>query len=261
MLYCQLHEIEFELYSADANFRVSRGWDDFFIPFCKETRNPVHHFINHRFSVPAGGKRKLLYNTYKRFYPTSYLTSELWECFRHIDQNELTTLETRNLSAGIIDKIYRFNAPTKDRIDSLVQSIALPREYVGFHVRGGDKASEHDILSLSKYIEKAESWTALRDAFVYTDDYRFVESLRKQYPAWRFGTLTPKEDHGYFHGEFVKLDTAIRTNKIVNMFASMELLSNATLTFCTFSSNVGMFLGMRMGDQAIGVDMDHWMIW
>ena len=45
------------------------------------------------------------------------------------------------------------------------------------------------------------------------------------------------------------------------MFASMELLSRTSITFCTYSSNIGMFLGMRMGDRAIGIDMDKWMIW
>lgn len=261
IIYCQRHDIDFQLYSADANFRIKQGWNDFFLPFCKETRNPVHHYINHRFSVPTGGKRKILYDTYKLLYPTSYLTSELWESFRHIDQNELTTIDTRNLSAGIIDKIYRFNASTKEQVDSLIQSMDLPSEYVGFHVRGGDKTSEHDILSIAEYISKAESLTSLRVAFVYTDDYRFIETLQEHYPSWNFRTLTPKEDRGYFHNDFVKLDTATRVRKTVNMFASMELLSRATISFCTFSSNIGMFLGMRMGDRAIGVDMDNWMIW
>ncbi len=261
IIYCQRHDIDFQLYSADANFRIKRGWSDFFLPFCKETRNPIHQYINHRFSVPIGGKRKILYDTYKQLYPTSYLTAELWESFRHIDQNELTTIETRNLSASIIDKIYRFNASTKEQVNSLIQSIELPSEYVGFHVRGGDKTSEHDILSLAEYISKAESLTSLREAFVYTDDYRFVETLQEHYPSWNFHTLTPKEDRGYFHNDFVKLDTATRVGKTINMFASMELLSRASLSFCTFSSNIGMFLGMRMGDRAIGVDMDNWMIW
>lgn len=261
IIYCQRHDIDFQLYSADANFRIKQGWNDFFLPFCKETRNPVHHYINHRFSVPTGGKRKILYDTYKLLYPTSYLTSELWESFRHIDQNELTTIDTRNLSAGIIDNIYRFNASTKEQVDSLIQSIDLSSEYVGFHIRGGDKTSEHDILSIAEYISKAESLTSLRVAFVYTDDYRFIETLQEHYPSWNFRTLTPKEDRGYFHNDFVKLDTATRVRKTVNMFASMELLSRATISFCTFSSNIGMFLGMRMGDRAIGVDMDNWMIW
>ena len=261
ILYCQRHDIDFRIYSADANFRVENGWQDFFLPFCPETRNPIHHYINHRFSAPTGGKRKVLYDTYKLLHPTHYLTSELWNNFRHIDQAELSTIETLNLSTDIIDIIYRFNPKTQQQVNNLIQSIDLPKEYVGFHVRGGDKTTEHDLLAIDEYVTKAESLTSLRDAFVYTDDYRFVETLREQYPSWNFRTLTPKEDRGYFHNDFVKLDTTTRVRKTINMFASMDLLSCATLSFCTFSSNIGMFLGMRMGDRAIGVDMDNWMIW
>lgn len=261
ILYCQRHDIDFILYSSDANFGHSKGWNDFFLPFCHETRNPVHHYINHRFSVPTGGKRKLLYDTYKHLHPHTSLTSELWDNFRHIDQNELPSEDIRNLSSTIIENIYRFNPSTQQQVNSLIDSVDLPKEYVGFHIRGGDKTSEHDILTLSEYITKAEVMTDLRDAFVYTDDYRFIEALQVQYPYWNFRTLTPTEDRGYFHNDFLKLDATTRIKKTVNMFASMELLSQASLSFCTFSSNIGMFLGMRMGKRTIGVDMDNWMIW
>lgn len=261
ILYCQRHDIDFRLYSADANFRVKQGWRDFFLPFCPETSNPAHHYINHRFSVPTGGKRKLLYNAYKQLYPTTFLTSELWESFRHIDQTELSTIDTRDLSAPIINNIYRFNPSTQQQVDNLIQSIDLPGEYVGFHVRGGDKTTEHDLLAIDEYVTKAETLTSIRDAFVYTDDYRLFSSLQKKYTSWHFHTLTPKEDRGYFFDEFMSLSPNERAIKTVNMFASMELLSRASLAFCTFSSNVGMFLGMRMGDRAIGIDMEHWMIW
>ncbi len=261
ILYCQRHDIDFILYSSDANFGHSKGWNDFFLPFCHETRNPVHHYINHRFSVPTGGKRKILYDTYKRIHPHNNLTSELWNEFRHIDQHELSTEEARNLSSTIIEQIYRFNPSTKQQVENLIKSVDLPGNYIGFHIRGGDKTSEHDILAINEYIVKAESMTNIREAFVYTDDYRFFETMQERYPEWHFCTLTPKEDRGYFHNEFLKLDTGSRVKKTVNMFASMELLSNASLSFCTYSSNIGMFLGMRMGDRAVGVDLDHWMIW
>lgn len=261
ILYCQRHNIDFRLYSADANFRNAKGWTDYFLPFCHETRNYTHHYINHRFDAPMGGKRKLLYNTYKFLFPSSYLTSELWNRFRHIDQDELSTTETQKLCTPIIERIYRFNPTTQQSIDSLIKPLNLPDRYIGLHVRGGDKDTEHEILSINQYISEAENRTDLRTAFVYTDDYRFVTALRKQYPTWEFNTLTPSTDRGYFHHEFLKLDAATRAKKTINMFASMEMLSRAELTFCTFSSNIGMFLGMRMGNRAVGIDMDHWMIW
>ena len=132
ILYCQRHNIAFKLYSDDANFRIKKGWQDYFLPFCNESHNPVHHYINHRFDTPKGGKRKLFYDSYKRLFPDNYLTSELWNDFRHIDHSELTTFEVQKLSAPIIYDIYRFNPSTQKQIKSkhsekLIQTVKPSR--------------------------------------------------------------------------------------------------------------------------------------
>ena len=261
ILYCQRHNIAFKLYSDDANFRIKKGWQDYFLPFCNESHNPVHHYINHRFDTPKGGKRKLFYDSYKRLFPDNYLTSELWNDFRHIDHSELTTFEVQKLSAPIIYDIYRFNPSTQKQIKNLISTINLSCPYIGFHIRGGDKQSEHDLLSIDKYISRAEKLSDIRQGLISTDDYRIFEALREQYPNWKFYTLTPNTNQGYYQDQFSKLTPQQKYDELLIMFASMELLSRAELTICTFSSNIGMFLGMRMGDRAIGVDMDNWMIW
>ncbi len=261
ILYCRRHGIDFNIYSADANFRIKKGWQDYFLPFCNESHNPVHHYINHRFDEPKGGKRKLLYDTYKRIFPNNILTSELWNDFRHIDYSELTTSEVQKLSAPIINDIYRFKPSTQRQIENLISTIDLSDQYIGFHIRGGDKTAEHDIISIDQYISRAESISNIHKGFVYTDDYSFYLSLCNKYPHWHFSTLTPEQDRGYFHNQFLKLSPQQKSTKLINMFASMELLSRASITFCTYSSNIGMFLGMRMGNRAIGIDMDNWMIW
>lgn len=112
ILYCHKHNIDFKLYSADANFRVKNGWQDYFLPFCNESHNPVHHYINHRFEAPKGGKRKLICSLYRFIFPNTLLTSDLWNSFRHIDHEELTTSEVQQYSSDIINKIYRFNPST-----------------------------------------------------------------------------------------------------------------------------------------------------
>ena len=38
MLYCLEHQIQFKLYSKDANFGYEKGWRDYFEPFCVEVR-------------------------------------------------------------------------------------------------------------------------------------------------------------------------------------------------------------------------------
>lgn len=261
ILYCRRHGIDFNIYSADANFRIKKGWQDYFLPFCSESYNPVHHYINHRFDAPKGGKRKLLYDTHKRIFPNNYLTSELWNDFRHIDHSELTTAEVQQNSAAIIDEIYRFNPSTKEQIDNLISTLNLNKPYIGFHIRGGDKQFEHELLTTDIYIKKAEQLTNIRQALISTDDYKNYEILCQQYPQWKFYTLTPKSNQGHSQKQFNKLTPTQKYNELLVLFASIELLSHAELTFCTFSSNIGMFLGMRMGNRAIGVDMDKWMIW
>jgi len=261
MLYCQRHNIEFQLYSADANFGIQNGWTDFFVPFCKETRNPAHHYINHRFDVPIGGKRKILYDLYKFVNPTNMLTAELWNDFRHIDQTELSTTEVQKQSLSIINEIYKFNNNTQQHIDKLINSIELPDQYIGIHLRGGDKKTEHDIVPVETYMQRAYELSTIRTAFISTDDYRYIEELQNKFPEWTIRTLTPKEDHGYYYNDFIALESEKKYKNLITMFASIELLCRADITLCTFSSNIGMFLGMRMGDRAIGVDMKNWMIW
>lgn len=261
ILYCRRHGIDFSIYSADANFCIKKGWQDYFLPFCNESRNPIHHYINHRFDAPKGGKRKLLYDTYKRIFPNNCLTSELWNDFRHIDHSELTTSEVQKLSAPIINEIYRFNPSTRQQIENLISTIDLSSPYIGFHIRGGDKAAEHNLISISNYIMMAEKLSNIRLGFVSTDDYRNYEELVQRYPNWHFYTLTPPSNKGYYQNQFAKLTPQQKHDELLIMFASMELLCRAELTICTYSSNIGMFLGMRMGNRAVGIDMDNWMIW
>lgn len=261
ILYCRRHGIDFRLFSKDALFSINSGWNDYFLPFCKETQFPLHHRINLREQKPTGRKNGILLLLYKLIFPRTALTFELWDSFRKIDQKELTTEETKRLSGLIINEIYRFNPPTHKRIDDMIDSLNLQGPYIGFHIRGGDKHFEHELLSIDKYISRAEQLSDIRQGFVSTDDYRYFESLCKQYPNWQFYTLTPQTNLGYFQDQFAKLTPEQRYEELLIMFASMELLSRAELTICTFSSNIGMFLGMRMGERAVGIDMDNWMIW
>ena len=261
ILYCRRHNIDFELYSKDANFGQKKGWEDFFMPFCPETTWYGHHYINQRYSNPKGGKRKLLMELYKIIHPNIFLTPDLWPIFRHIDNGEMTTREVMLASTPIVQEIYRFNAQTQSEIDCLTNRIKIDEPYLGFHIRGGDKTAEHDILDVEQYISLAENRSEIKTAFVYTDDYEFICILKQKYPNWNFYTLTSEDEHGYFHNDFLNLSPLEKRCNLLKMFASMELLSGAEYTFCTYSSNPGMFLGMRIGERAVGVDFDEWRIW
>jgi hypothetical protein len=46
MLYCLAKGYRFQLYSDDANFGTSKGWTEYFEPFCEEVHEAFHHKYN-----------------------------------------------------------------------------------------------------------------------------------------------------------------------------------------------------------------------
>ena len=270
IIYCLVNEIKFTMYSKDANFRTDRGWSDFFEPFCDESTNSMNHFFNKRAHPKKAGRQKLYHLCNKLFNGGNLITSDVWYKIRKLDSN-LSDFdyskyfpEAKNLQSvcsEIIDMIYCFNSETQSEIDKIKGMVQLEREYVGFHIRGGDKFLEHQLVEVTDYIKKAEAISTVRQGFVFTDDYSLFKLMCTKFTDWKFQTLAPKEDAGYFHKQFIKLPAEVRKSKTIQMFASIDILSNAQHSFCTFSSNVGMYLGMKMGDKAHGLDFDNWLIW
>jgi len=294
MLYCLKHRIRFTLFSADANFKYEKGWTDFFLPFCEEEQNhyhALHHrrrplqlaknagnsivsFVHNQIINPARLQKNKLQDrlTRLRYFPearSSYFTYELWDRFhsgymQNTDFNipELGIIgDVRDGSRVLIELTWRYQPEVEKEIKKNINTIELPAEYIGLHIRGGDKIIERELEEIETYIVKAESLSSCRTAFVLTDDYRVIIELQKNYSQWNFFTLCEKTSLGYYHNAFNKEDNAFKRDQHIKLFASLDLLSKAALFIGTYSSNIGMFLGMRMDrTKCFGVDFDDWRI-
>lgn len=260
ILFCQYHGIEFQLYSADANFGVSEGWNDFFIPFCHETRSSIHHHINNRFTKPTGRKNRMLLAFYKMFHPKTYLTYELWDRIRHMD-DEHPLEEIRQRCSSIIAEIYRFNDKTKREVEALEAKVDMGGEYLGMQIRRGDKIMEHEDVSLLEYLSAAAEPCSCERIFVMTDDYRMVLAVKSVLPESVVCSLTAPEEMGYDHNAFMKRSKEEKAKQLKSLFAQMEIMNKADVAVCTYSSNPGMFMGMRHVGKTIGVDYKDWLIW
>ena len=51
-LYSKLNNIEFSIYSKDANFKYDKGWSDYFETFTSEAENEQHSIYNRRQKYP-----------------------------------------------------------------------------------------------------------------------------------------------------------------------------------------------------------------
>lgn len=273
MLYCLRKRIRFSLYSSDANFAYLKGWTDYFIPFCEESGNILHHWLNRR-PNPRFKNRLLrgadhcLSLAFRRINRNRLTLTDLWDEIRKQDLGAFEMPElgfTGDLRAAcqkLIQYTWRYNSETQRVVSDHIASLRLPMRYVGFHIRGGDKFVEARLQDVDVYIQKACGLSSLREAFVLTDDYGIIELLDRTYPDWTFYTLCAPEERGYFHQKFKKQSKKIIRAQHLRLFASMDILAASDLFIGTFSSNPGMYLGMRMEEgKAYSVDMPEWRIW
>jgi hypothetical protein len=170
--------------------------------------------------------------------------------------------DLQSVCSSLIRLTWRYNSLTKKRIEKLISSLDLPNEYIGIHIRKGDKKKEFNLISAREYIKKAELLSDIRVAFILTDDYTVIHELKCEFKVWNFYTLCAKDERGYLHQEFIDKPVAYKHERIINLFASIDILNNSKFFIGTFTSNPGMYLGMRRGkNRCFGMDFKSWCIW
>lgn len=273
MLYCLENRIQFKLYSDDANFKIDKGWLDFFEPFCDEVRDSFHSKYNCRYPFNTESRSfidKIKINLYKKFNGIDYLTYELWNEFhnRKMEDRKYCIPELgingdlKSACEKLISITWKYNEEITKSISSKIEELNITANYIGFHIRQGDKGIESEIVKAAQYIEQAEKYSDLRNAFVLTDDYTVIEDLRTDYPEWNVYTLCAKSEKGYVHSQFQKESQIERKAKLENLFASVGLLIKSDFFIGTYSSNIGMFVGMLLDDEKCKcMDLEHWQIW
>ena len=296
MLYCLENRICFSLYSKNANFKIKDGWNDYFLPFCEEDSNENHIRFNYRMPFTRNKKtNSTIYNYYfnhlvnpfknsidpfrdwlkrKAYFrnstPFNYFTYNLWNKFRSWEMmSKRFYIPELNIEGDIqsacsqlVNYTWQYNSLIKHKIDEVIHSLDLPNEYIGFHIRRGDKQLEFNSIDNEKYIKKAESESSIRNGFILTDDYRVISELKSRFNNWQFYTLCSEDEAGYVHKEFSTKSSEFRNESLIKLFSSMDILHKSNLFVGTFSSNPGMYLGMRRPkDTSLGIDFPSWRIW
>ncbi len=274
MLYCLTNKIQFVLYSGDANFGYKKGWDDYFFPFCDEATNNFHKKYNFRdydfFQKRLSKKDRIKIRIYKFLYKIDYFTQDLWLSIRNRDHEKeiynipeigIVNDPLREACRKLVLLTWQYNIDTATIIKNKIESLKLPQEYLGFHIRRGDKHTEQDLIGISSYLDKAQVISSTRDAFILTDDYNVIAEIKKLYPEWNIYTLCNESETGYEHAQFIKENKSAIKEAHLNLFASTDILSCSGYFVGTFGSNPGMFLGMKMNTHnSLSIDI-NWRIW
>ena len=270
IIYCLDNKIKFTLYSKQGNISYSKGWNDFFIPFCDQTELFLHERYNRRTYQVKKGKKVPPY-LLKILTGNDLLTQDIWDSFRskkftskeftipELDLEKASLLET---SKTIISMIWRYQKGAEKIIANFKNSILLPQNYISIHIRSGDKSLETNTYSINKYMAKAQSLSLPKNAFILTDDYSIIENLRIQYSDWSFLSLCNVSERGYIHSEFNKKTKHERYLQHLKLLASIDICAESDHFIGTYSSNPGMYLGMRIGEENCScLDFDSWVLW
>jgi hypothetical protein len=262
MMYCLKHRIQFALYSRDATFALRHGWTDYFLPFFAERTEWIHSVFNKRFPKKKPVfwfNRTLCAPILKRLYRFRYFTYDIWPSIWLDDQlmkNGALSFPELGLEGSsdeirrrLVEATWRFNEPTAAAIQSQARELALPAQYVGIHVRAGDKRKETTLLSPDSYMDQLKAVSTVRDVLVMTDDYAQYEYLLAHYPDWRFYTLEDRSSQGYLHRRFMKESLEVKQKHYLKLLTSMELMSRADVFVGTLTSNIGMFLQIRLPED------------
>lgn len=268
ILFCLKYEYKFVLYSKDANFGYKKGWEDFFLPFTKETKFFIHHLYNKRTHKPKVRIRhRLLLKAYRFLFPNTYFTYELWDQF-FCEKFDFETFDIpqlgikgdlREASSVIAKMIYRFNAKTESEIKLLKNSLNLPVDYVAMQIRRGDKITEWSLLPIDEYFNKAEEVSDIREVFVLTDDYSVIKEIELNFSCWRAFTLTSITETGYVNEEFNRLSNEERYNRLVKLFTSVDIIISSSLYIGNYTTNLALFVGMiKLENEIRCVQKSNW---
>jgi hypothetical protein len=267
IVYSKLHNLNLEINSSYANFRYHHGLSDYFVPpVLKENNGWFNLKFNNRSYMFKLKREAIAAKVVKKVYNIDYLTQDIFEDLRRLP---LVSDDYKKIGLGnsnrlmdccrvLINQLWVYNESTQTAIDNKISQLNLPEEYVGMHIRRGDKGQEAELFPMEVYFERAEQISPCRNAYILTDDYSIITEIQNKFPAWTIFTLCGREEKGYYFGAFLKLDKDQRRDMHLNLFASMEVMRNALFNIITYSSNVGSFLKMRGPDNVIGIDTEEW---
>ena len=267
--YCLKHRIKFVLSTRDNNFSYAKGWQDYFLPFCEEATNKLHAKFNHR-GVPAITKTQdYSAAVFRHLIGVKYLTYQLFGRIRAQDFSERIVIPELNIDGNLIEccheiikQTWLYQPNVKPIIADNIRQLDLPEEYVGIHIRGGDKVIEHELFKVSDYIKAVQTLTECKNIYVATDEFDYVKALQTNFPDYTFFTRCRPEASGFVQDAFNVQSKEYKRTALLDLFTDVDVLNAGTFFVGAYTSNIGMYLGMRRGvDKCYCLDNNDWRIW
>jgi hypothetical protein len=157
MLFCLHHRIQFRLASAGASFAVQRGFADYFLPYFPLEENWYDPLNNRPGALRPEAKSAA--EQIKVAKGIEYFTQDLFDDFRS-GEFARTTFDIPALgiqgdllqaTSVLLEHIWKLQPSVQQEVEAKIARLELPNEYVGFHIRRGDKVRETPEVATEDY--------------------------------------------------------------------------------------------------------------
>lgn len=271
ILYCLEHQIELILYSRGWTAAHRRGWTDYFLPFCRETANPLFY---RPCAITAEGWHVQGLDLIQKTLCRNHLNAhDLWPdfCSREFLGKTFSIPELDicgdvfQAKQQILRMMYRLNDEIGNTIQDVQSKRNDPRPYVALHVRRGDKVApqtkEAEAVALDQYVACIQKTVPhAEDIFLATDDYRVVEEFRRICPSrWRISTFCKPAETGYCNVRFSRESRSVKKRRMEALLLDLHFLVGSQLFIGTYSSNIARLVALFKGrENCRSLDVPHW---
>jgi hypothetical protein len=272
MIYCLENKLRFQLYSSGSTCGDDL-WKDYFMPFTEHTEESVHYLFNNRPYIIIRQFYPLTVDelfAVKKILARQILTQDVWPYIRN-NYNVSYEVKTPYLNGkltevtfNLIECIWKYNDTTSNEIKTLTENLGINKEFASIHIRRGDKNKECPHTPVKSYFKIVDEVTGSRDypVFLASDDYNVITEAKELYPDRIIYHFSFLDNIGYESATFqYKLSKELQKEKIIKFLAEIELLKKGNIFVGSFSSNIGMFMGMvRPQEEVFGVDFNSWFV-
>jgi hypothetical protein len=137
--------------------------------------------------------------------------------------------------------IWRPQPEVRQQIAEARIHLSLPKVYSGIQIRGGDKASEAQLISGWRIIQALHPQDG-DCIFILTDNYLELERVRSEFPKLNIVSLCQPNETGYHHHEFELLAPQERKESIIRLLVSVDILLHCSAFVGTITSGPSVFL-------------------
>ena len=277
IVYAQQKNLLLELNTYLWNSRIKRGWLDYFEPTLNISNNPFSAqdkvYTNEK---PWIGKiyynpkefftfyyRNCLNQIYKVLHPHHLLTKDIFEDMRSRSfTNDTLGKNAFNLMESSFKELYKLNFETSNFIKLKIKDMNIPDEYIGVHIRRGDKitSKEMNYIHNQKYIKAIVDHKALsNNVYIATDDTNIINDLKTELESNGFNVYYNLQNNskGFDETAFNQADKQYRHKETINVLLDMELLTHSKFFVGTYTSNLSRVVPFFLRqDQCISLDSD-----